>query len=260
MEKNNQLSVLKLKSNKIGRDFIIGDLHGCFDLLQRKLKEVKFDKKKDRLFCVGDLIDRGPDSMACIGLLYEPWFFATQGNHERMFLTWAGWEDSDCHRPGDFIHNGGNWVLHDSTIGKSMIEEWCKIINQRMPAIIDVGGKSGFIITHSEYSENSLKLDLDEFVWNRTITGIFGYLTTTQCRELINKEALSFVKLSELDKTKKIVYVGHNTTKHRVFFNNHYMLDTGAYRRVKETDIKFDLSLVEHKAVLEEIIKNEIIK
>ena len=48
--------------NTHGRDFVVGDIHGCFDLLQQALDEAAFNPDRDRLFSVGDLIDRGPQS------------------------------------------------------------------------------------------------------------------------------------------------------------------------------------------------------
>lgn len=42
--------VMKLKANPHGRDFVIGDLHGCYDFLQKLMQHVEFDYKKDRLF------------------------------------------------------------------------------------------------------------------------------------------------------------------------------------------------------------------
>lgn len=48
--------------NEVGKDFIVGDIHGCLDQLKFQLSVTGFDKSKDRLFSVGDLIDRGPDS------------------------------------------------------------------------------------------------------------------------------------------------------------------------------------------------------
>jgi len=53
--------ICKLPTNQAGKDYVIGDLHGCYELLERLLDAVGFDKSKDRLFSVGDLIDRGPD-------------------------------------------------------------------------------------------------------------------------------------------------------------------------------------------------------
>jgi hypothetical protein len=74
--------VRALPSNQKGRDFVVGDLHGCFDLLDRLLEIVRFDPANDRLFSVGDLVDRCPDSFRCISFLGSPWFHAVEGNHE----------------------------------------------------------------------------------------------------------------------------------------------------------------------------------
>lgn len=73
-------------ANMDGRDFIVGDLHGCYDELQLLLKHVKFNEKQDRLFSTGDLMDRGPKSLECVSLLSQPWFFPVLGNHEDLIL------------------------------------------------------------------------------------------------------------------------------------------------------------------------------
>ncbi len=74
-------------ANTEGRDFIIGDLHGCLTLLTSALDNMTFNPDKDRLFSVGDLVDRGPDNEACLDLLNEPWFFSVMGNHDAMLLS-----------------------------------------------------------------------------------------------------------------------------------------------------------------------------
>lgn len=77
-------------ANLHGRDFVVGDIHGMATALRQALDRVGFDPTVDRLFCVGDLVDRGPEPLACLELLREPWFFATLGNHERMLLAHEG--------------------------------------------------------------------------------------------------------------------------------------------------------------------------
>jgi serine/threonine protein phosphatase 1 len=72
--------------NESGRDFAVGDIHGCFSDLDRGLKAIGFDEKTDRLFSVGDLVDRGPESTQALEWLDKPWFHAICGNHD--FLTW----------------------------------------------------------------------------------------------------------------------------------------------------------------------------
>ena len=45
-----------------GRDFAVSDIHGCFSHLSRSLKSIGSDASVDRLFSVGDLVDRGTES------------------------------------------------------------------------------------------------------------------------------------------------------------------------------------------------------
>lgn len=73
-------------SNTSGRDFVVSDLHGCFDDFGRLLSHVNFHPGLDRVFSVGDLVDRGPHSKKCLELLAKPWFYSCFGNHEQMLL------------------------------------------------------------------------------------------------------------------------------------------------------------------------------
>lgn len=75
-----------LPANTRGRDFCIGDLHGCLTMLMRLLEHVGFEPTRDRLFSVGDIVHRGPSSVECLKLAEEPWFCAVMGNHEAKQL------------------------------------------------------------------------------------------------------------------------------------------------------------------------------
>lgn len=75
-----------LDRNNRGRDFVIGDIHGAFDLVLRGMEKAKFDPAADRLISVGDLIDRGSGSHRCVKFLAQPYVHAVRGNHEEMLI------------------------------------------------------------------------------------------------------------------------------------------------------------------------------
>ncbi len=97
--------------NEKGRDFVTGDIHGNKKAFIKALDLVCFDKSKDRLFCTGDLIDGGADSLFIVNQLKEDWFFAIRGNHEQ-FLIYAMKITDGFKRAkaiGDHKSNGGKW-------------------------------------------------------------------------------------------------------------------------------------------------------
>ena len=49
-----------------GTDWVVGDVHGCFETLRQALAAIDFEQGRDRLFSVGDLIDRGPNSIEAL--------------------------------------------------------------------------------------------------------------------------------------------------------------------------------------------------
>lgn len=127
-------------ANDKGRDFVVGDLHGMLNAFEQALISVDFDKESDRCFSVGDLIDRGPDSMGCLRLIYEPWFIPVQGNHEQMMLVGL----TDGGNRDNFLLwmlNGGAWIyksMGDPRLLASVAEDLAKL-----PFAITVTRKDG---------------------------------------------------------------------------------------------------------------------
>jgi hypothetical protein len=79
------------KNTKVRKTFIIGDVHGCIDELQELMQQLAPDAE-DRLIFIGDLIDRGPDSLAVVKQVFQ-WsksleVMLTLGNHEEKFLRY----------------------------------------------------------------------------------------------------------------------------------------------------------------------------
>jgi serine/threonine protein phosphatase 1 len=73
---------IRQERNQAGRDFVIGDVHGAFDEVWNAMQLAGFDRRRDRLFSVGDLIDRGVGSHRAGRFLAQPYVFAIRGNHE----------------------------------------------------------------------------------------------------------------------------------------------------------------------------------
>lgn len=51
--------------------YVIGDIQGCFQELQSLLALTNFQPKQDRLWMVGDLVNRGPQSLEVLNFLYQ---------------------------------------------------------------------------------------------------------------------------------------------------------------------------------------------
>lgn len=62
--------------------WIVGDLQGCARELDDLLERVRFERGRDELWSVGDLINRGPDSLRTLEIWRDVGGRAVIGNHE----------------------------------------------------------------------------------------------------------------------------------------------------------------------------------
>lgn len=69
--------------------YAIGDIQGCYRPLRKLLNSVDFKPGRDELWCVGDLINRGPDSLDTLRFLSDINDSVTLvlGNHDLHFLA-----------------------------------------------------------------------------------------------------------------------------------------------------------------------------
>jgi len=71
--------------------YAVGDIQGCYKALRRLLKQVDFNPEKDILWCVGDLVNRGPDSLKTLQFLKSlgESCICVLGNHDLHLLELA---------------------------------------------------------------------------------------------------------------------------------------------------------------------------
>lgn len=155
--------------NKLGHDYFVGDIHGHYHLLMEQLAQAHFNFDNDRLFAVGDLIDRGTESEKCIELLMEPWFHSVLGNHEHLFLQGfnspAYWQV--------LIDNGGSWI-ENWFYSPDTLLAWGHLMRTQMPLAISVKTALGVIgLVHGDAPvdwHTLAQTNVDDFapyIWHR---------------------------------------------------------------------------------------------
>lgn len=208
--------IQRFRANQEGRDFVVGDLHGCFALLDAALERLAFDPSHDRLFSVGDLIDRGPESFRAPEYLAQPWFHAVRGNHEMLMLDAVRSGEAD--QVVQWVGNGGNWWFPDH---QEMLPSLTEVV-ERLPWVMEVETPHGTVgIVHADVPE-----DQD---W----PGFVHYLHEPEnhhYREVAVWSRKRFAgKVHQPVNGIYRVVVGHSITNKPFRRDNVIFLDTGAY-------------------------------
>lgn len=226
--------VRHLPKNVAGRDFLVGDLHGCYDDLMSAMNEAGFDRTRDRLISVGDLIDRGPDSRKCVALLDESWFFAIRGNHEQMMIDAVLHQDDAS--AASWMKHGGLWATALSENERRRCAEQL----DTLPHALVVGtGADRYNVIHAEFFGRDIDLDLaakqgfDEVQLDSLLWGC----------EIARKGAFE----PDLEQYGlSTTYCGHTVVEAPFRRGSHVFLDTGAYIPHWKPGLSGRLTLLEH--------------
>ncbi|WP_434057112.1 metallophosphoesterase [Acinetobacter silvestris] len=208
-----------------GRLFVVGDLHGCYDQLMQKLADVQFNFEQDLLIAVGDLVDRGPESLKCLNLIDQPWFKAILGNHEEMCIL------SKVDRKMANLHadHGGEWFYHLAPIQREQVRKQCLTL----PVILEVefqNQRYGFVhadIDHNDWNEfkQSVQSQHELALWGRG--------------RIRNKRPALYGKIQGIDQ----VFLGHTVIDFVTKRDNCYYLDTGCVFGRKLTLVEISPSI-----------------
>jgi serine/threonine protein phosphatase 1 len=202
----------RFPKNDAGRDFAVGDIHGCFQLLEEKLIEIGFDESRDRLFSVGDLVDRGPESERTLEWLQKPFFHAVRGNHEQMAIDYMeGFSDPEL-----YGYNGGAWFME---LPQDEQRNFYDAFNQ-LPFAIEVAAPCGLIgLVHAESPVND---------WADLEAAYTGHNAATyQQISIWNRDRIRQANPSNVDGVT-LVICGHTPLEFPIRLGNHFFIDTGA--------------------------------
>lgn len=206
--------ILRFERNKNGRDFAVGDIHGCFTDLQIALDAIGFSPVVDRLFCAGDLVDRGPESHLVDAWLDKPWFFSAKGNHDLVAHQYA-LEDPEA--LSDLTNFGGQWLMalpkeDQSRIGRRLLT---------LPLAIEVqtlGGPVGII--HADFPTDN---------W-RSVEAAFSEDDQSICLW----STMRFDRMYDKDvRNVRALIHGHITLSVAQQIANVFFIDTGGWMRGK---------------------------
>lgn len=208
--------VERYKVNQFGTDYICGDVHGQFDELTLLLQMAGFDERTDRLYAVGDLVDRGPKCLHLPDWLGKSWFHTVRGNHDQgmVVVTRTG----EVHEK--YASEGGQWFLDlDQPLREVFAELACT-----MPFAIELETKRdtvGIVHAASLPSWPQMLIELEE--WNSLSASSKRYLYH-KC--LWSRSKYDTQNTDRIDGVDRL-FVGHKAVPQRMTLGNVHYIDTG---------------------------------
>ncbi|MGF6298607.1 serine/threonine protein phosphatase 1 [Paraburkholderia sp. WC7.3g] len=197
-------------ANEAGRDFVVGDLHGCVDALRYLLRQIAFDPTCDRLFSVGDLVDRGEQSELALTLLEKPWFYAVLGNHEDALCAVA---DGRVRRQWWYAI-GGAWA---ADVPDERLRYYAEHLRM-LPLVRVIGsGKARFNVLHAEFFGSDAELDAGNFSDETRQQLLWGRELAVGDGDPLRQRGLS------------LTYCGHTPVRDITQIGSQVFIDTGAF-------------------------------
>lgn len=212
------LPIRSFDLNLTGRDFVVGDIHGQFSKLEKALTHYGFSPKLgDRLFHVGDLVDRGHESFRALDWLDKPWVYSIRGNHEQMLIDNAKGELSDH----VVYYNGGGWFL-------DLEPQFQKIYADRfsqLPFAFEIQSPHGLIVmVHADIELNSWA-EAKELYQTSEDARDYLHHTMLWSRERIKGN----LPIEPVEDVYQLV-CGHTSLPEPRLFANRLLMDTGGWQ------------------------------
>ncbi|RXF04931.1 metallophosphoesterase [Pseudoalteromonas phenolica O-BC30] len=192
--------------------FVVGDLDGSLSGLLKALNRKGFVEHVDHLICLGDIIDRGSESIQLIQYLLDINADFLLGNHEHLMLESIISQDETAMRL--WTANGGAWH-HD--VDKTKLKSVCNhLLNSSLSLLLEYRGK---------------KIGL-----SHTIPPSWNWSSSPENSEGTVESLLWSRELFKSQKQSSNIGInfsihGHNSTQMPIWIGNTYHIDTNYYGR-----------------------------
>ena len=241
------------------RAYVIGDIHGRFDLFEALIKAIEEDDANaapatTTMILLGDLIDRGPDSAGVVKLarLWDEYcnLRCLIGNHEEMLLD--ALDDIDVLR--HFLRHGGretilSYGITKKEFNKASLEELQGLMKARIPT-----GDLDFIRKCEDM------IEMGDYLFVHAGVNPKRPMTEQKPREL---RWIRDPFLNHKDRYSHMIVHGHTITEKVEEKKNRIGIDTGAYRfgrltaLVLEGDTRRYIQAAEKKKAGIKIVKKD---
>ena len=207
---------------------ICGDVHGYYQVLLEKLAEVGFCPESDLLICLGDIIDRGPDSIALLSFFRDNiGSLCLMGNHElemrdTMFKGRFGPNNEPlCESGLTWDYNGGDWQKKWS---RALLTEFAEWIDE-LPTAMTLKTKHQTVGLSHTFSDC---LDWDDVVGLNEFSEEDRIKRKVSTRDLLwsrtRQEAWNAKPIKGID----VTIHGHTNVKQPIWSSNSLFIDTEA--------------------------------
>ena len=129
--------------------YVFSDVHGHRAALERALAQVS-PQPDDCFYCLGDMVDRGPDPIGVLSLLHDmPHCTVLMGNHEALMLSCLR-DPNDATFAMEWVMNGGATTSEglDELTDEQCDEVLTWVRGLPLWAHVNVGGRD-YILTHA---------------------------------------------------------------------------------------------------------------
>jgi bis(5'-nucleosyl)-tetraphosphatase (symmetrical) len=151
--------------------YFIGDVHGCYETLQRLLAQIHYQPEQDHLWFAGDLVNKGPESLRCMQLILSlPHANSVLGNHDLHLLALAS----------DMLPHHKSHNMHDiiESADRDRIIEWLRhrplLYTHPQGTLVHAGLYPTWTLAESQGYAQEVEKVLQGDTWRDLLANLYG--------------------------------------------------------------------------------------